>query len=284
VDFQRYVHALRTARGRQEGEQGRQDEKREHLEAALMRPDRLIIHSIQLALFASVLGAWYIATNSGVRSLLLPPPELVWREMQVLWSSGRLWSSAVVTLNSIWQAYSIAVIAGIAVGFLVSRSRALVRIFEPMLSGMFAVPLTLFFPLFVVFFGIGPESKVAYAAMQCFFPIALNTIAGFASVDELYLRASRAMGASSLSQFRYVYLPAALPVTITGLRIGFFICIAAVLGGETLAALSGVGKSIALSAELMETARLFAWIAYVVTLSVTLNLLALAAERRDDEE
>ena len=249
-----------------------------------MRHDRLIVHSIQLALFASVFGAWYIATQSGVRTLLLPPPELVWREMQVLWSSGRLWSSAVVTLNSIWQAYSIAVIAGIAVGFLVSRSRALVRIFEPMLSGMFAVPLTLFFPLFVVFFGIGPESKVAYAAMQCFFPIALNTIAGFANVDELYLRASRAMGASSLSQFRYVYLPAALPVTITGLRIGFFICIAAVLGGETLAALSGVGKSIALSAELMETARLFAWIAYVVTLSVTLNLLALAAERRGDEE
>ncbi len=117
--------------------------------------------------------------------------------------------------------------------------------------------------------------------MQCFFPIALNTIAGFANVDELYLRASRAMGASSLSQFRYVYLPAALPVTITGLRIGFFICIAAVLGGETLAALSGIGKSIALSAELMETARLFAWI---VTVSVTLNLLALAAERRGDEE
>jgi ABC-type nitrate/sulfonate/bicarbonate transport system permease component len=249
-----------------------------------MRGDRLIIHSIQLALFASVFGAWYIATQSGVRSLLLPPPELVWREMQFLWSSGRLWSSAVVTLNSIWQAYSIAVIAGIAVGFLVSRSRALVRIFEPMLSGMFAVPLTLFFPLFVVFFGIGPESKVAYAAMQCFFPIALNTIAGFASVDELYLRASRAMGASSLSQFRYVYLPAALPVTITGLRIGFFICIAAVLGGETLAALSGIGKSIALSAELMETSRLFAWIAYVVTVSVTLNLMALAAERRGDED
>ena len=60
-----------------------------------MRHDRLIIHSIQLALFASVLGAWAIATNSGVRSLLLPPPELVWREMQVLWSSGRLWSAAV---------------------------------------------------------------------------------------------------------------------------------------------------------------------------------------------
>jgi len=249
-----------------------------------MRRDRIIILIIQLALLASIFVAWYYATHRGVRAILLPPPELVWREMQMLWASGGLWSAAVVTLNEIWQAYSIAVVAGVAVGFMVSRSRALVRIFEPVLTGMFAVPLTLFFPLFVVFFGIGPESKVAYAAVQCFFPIALNTIAGFANVDELYLRASRAMGASSLSQFRYVYLPAALPVTVTGLRIGFFICIAAVLGGETLAALSGIGKSIALSAELMETARLFAWIAFVVTVSVTLNLVPLAAERRGDEE
>jgi ABC-type nitrate/sulfonate/bicarbonate transport system permease component len=248
-----------------------------------MRRDRLVIRSIQLGLFASVFLAWYFATQSGVRKILLPPPELVWREMQTLWASGGLWSAAVVTLNEIWQAYSIAVVAGIAVGFLVSRSRALVHIFEPVLTGMFAVPLTLFFPLFVVFFGIGPESKVAYAAAQCFFPIALNTIAGFANVEELYLRAARAMGASTLGQFRYIYLPAALPVTITGLRIGFFICIAAVLGGETLAALSGIGKSIALAAELMETARLYAWIAYVVTVSVTLNLLALAVEQRGDE-
>jgi ABC-type nitrate/sulfonate/bicarbonate transport system permease component len=156
------------------------------------------------------------------------------------------------------------------------------RIFEPVLTGIFAIPLTLFFPLFVVFFGIGPDSKVAYAATYSFFPIALNTIAGFASVDELYLRAMRAMGASGLQQFRHVYLPGAMPVTLTGLRIGFFICIASVLGGETLAAAAGVGKSIALSAELMETARLYAWIAFVVLASVTLNLLALAAETRSE--
>src|SRR5215468_7944714 len=155
-----------------------------------MRRDRLLIRSIQLGLFASVFLGWYFATQSGVRKILLPPPELVWREMQMLWASGGLWSAAVVTLNEIWQAYSIAVVAGIAVGFMVSRSRALVHIFEPVLTGMFAVPLTLFFPLFVVFFGIGPESKVAYAAAQCFFPIALNTIAGFANVEELYHRAA----------------------------------------------------------------------------------------------
>jgi ABC-type nitrate/sulfonate/bicarbonate transport system permease component len=73
-----------------------------------------------------------------------------------------------------------------------------------------------------------------------------------------------------------------MPVTLTGLRIGFIICIASVLGAETLASVAGVGRSIALSAELMETARLYAWIAFVVLLSVMLNLIALAAENRSE--
>jgi len=250
-----------------------------------MRPNQILIRSTQFGLVAILFGAWYFVTHSTQRlMLLLPPPELVWREMQLLVSSGRLWSAAVITVATIVKAYAIAVVAGIVVGFLVTRSKNLVRIFEPVLSGMFAIPLTLFFPLFVVFFGIGPDSKVAYGATYSFFPIALNTIAGFASVDDLYIRSVRSMGASSLQQFRYVYLPAAMPVTLTGLRIGFFICIASVLGGETLAAAAGVGKSIALAAELMDTARLYAWIAFVVLVSVMLNLLALAAETRQERE
>jgi ABC-type nitrate/sulfonate/bicarbonate transport system permease component len=250
-----------------------------------MRREQILIRSIQFGLVAILFGTWWFVTQSTQKlALLLPRPELVWREMQVLWSSGRLWAAASITVTEIVQAYVIAAVAGIVVGFLVTRSKNLVRIFEPVLTGLFAVPLTLFFPLFVVFFGIGPDSKVAYAATYSFFPIALNTIAGFSSVDELYLKAARAMGASSVQQFRHVYLPGAMPVTLTGLRIGFFICIASVLGGETLAAAAGVGKSIALSAELMETARLYAWIAFVVIASVMLNLLALAAENRSERE
>jgi ABC-type nitrate/sulfonate/bicarbonate transport system permease component len=250
-----------------------------------MRRDRILIHSIQFGLVAILFGSWWLVTQSSQRMLLLlPSPARVWNEMGFLWSSGRLWDAAAITIATIAKAYAIAVVAGVVVGFLVTRSKALVRIFEPVLTGMFAVPLTLFFPLFVVFFGIGPDSKIAYGATYSFFPIVLNTIAGFSSVDELYLRAVRSMGAGSLAQFRYVYLPAAMPVTLTGLRIGFFICIASVLGGETLAAAAGVGKSIALSAELMETARLYAWIAFVVIVSVMLNLLALAAETRSERE
>jgi ABC-type nitrate/sulfonate/bicarbonate transport system permease component len=251
----------------------------------MIAQDNLIVRTIQIGLFAALFGAWYIATRAGgTLKLFLPSPELVWNEMIVLARSGQLWSALSVTVLSIVQAYVIAVVVGTAVGFVVARSRSLVHLFEPVLSGMFAVPLTMFFPLFVLFFGIGPESKIAYGATYAFFPIVLNTVAAFSNVEDLYLRASRAMGASSWQQFRYVYLPAALPVMLTGLRIGFFICIASVLGGETLAATAGVGRATALAAELMETAKLYAWIAFVVCMSVMLNLLALAVETRSERE
>src|SRR5437763_3821939 len=181
-----------------------------------MRRDTLLIRSIQFGLLAILFGVWWFVAHPQQRLLLLlPAPERVWDQMWALWTSGQLWAAATITVTTIVKAYAVAVVAGIAVGFLVTRSRDLVRVFEPMLAGMFAVPLTLFFPLFVVFFGIGPDSKIAYGATYAFFPIALNTIAGFSSVDELYLRAVRAMGASSVQQFRHVYLPAAMPVTLT---------------------------------------------------------------------
>ena len=165
--------------------------------------DKLVIRTIQFGLFAALFGAWYIATRGGgTLKLFLPAPELVWREMGVLTQSGQLWSALYVTITSIIKAYIIAVVVGVAVGFVVARSRTLVHMFEPVLSGMFAVPLTMFFPLFVLFFGIGPDSKVAYGATYAFFPIALNTIAAFSNVDDLYLRAARAMGASPWQQFR----------------------------------------------------------------------------------
>src|SRR5262249_19337034 len=142
------------------------------------------------------------------------------------------------------------------------------------------IPITLLFPLFILLFGIGPASKVAYGAAYAFFPIALNTIAGFSSVDNRYLNAARAMGVSSFGTFRHVLFPAAFPVILTGLRIGFFICFASVLGGETISSLAGIGRNIALSAELLEPARMYSWIVVVIIAALALNALVSAIENR----
>ena len=236
---------------------------------------------IQAAFLVIVALLWFAIGRTGVVSaLFLPPMEAVWVAFVRLVQTAQFWSAIGTTLSTVAQAYLIALVLGTLSGYLVTRSRFLTQVLEPVVSGLFAIPITLFFPLFILLFGIGPASKVAYGAAYGFFPIALNTIAGFSGVERRFLNAARAMGLTSFGQFRHVLFPAAFPVILTGLRIGFFICFASVLGGETISSVSGAGRNIALAAELMEPARMFAWIVFVIALALALNGLVSAVENR----
>ena len=237
--------------------------------------------TVQFAFVAVVAGAWWFATETGsVSRLFLPPPRLVYAAAERLVQTPSFWSAVLVTLTTIAEAFAIAAVLGILAGYLVTRSKLATQVFEPLLSGLFTIPITLFFPMFILFFGIGTGSKVAYGATYAFFPIALNTVAAFSRTSEHYLRAARSMGAGPFDTFRHVLLPGALPVLITGMRIGFFICFASVLGGETISSVAGIGRNIARAAELMESARMYAWILFVILTSVALNLVVHSIENR----
>src|SRR5262245_33865330 len=237
--------------------------------------------AIQFAFVAAVFFVWFAIGHTGAISpLFVPPIEAVGVALVRLAQTEAFWSAVATTMLTIAEAYVIAVVLGIFVGWAITRSRYLTQVLEPVVSGLFAIPITLFFPVFILMFGIGPESKVAYGAAYGFFPIALNTIAGLAGVDERYVNAARSMGVSGSALFRHVLFPAAFPVILTGLRIGFFICFASVLGGETISSVSGVGRNIALAAELFEPARMYAWIVFVIVAALVLNALVSALENR----
>jgi len=189
-------------------------------------------------------------------------------------------NSGDVTLTEVAIAYAIAATAGVALGYLASLSQFLVRVFEPLFSSIYAIPIVILFPLCILFFGIGPESKIAFGATYGFFPIVLNTIAGFGHVDDRYVRWARSMGASEPQLFRHVMLPAALPVVMSGLRIGFVITFASTIGGETLASLQGLGNRIVYFGELMRGAEMFAYIAFVIAFAFLVNALSLLLEKR----
>ena len=88
------------------------------------------------------------------------------------------------------------------------------------------------------------------------------------------------MGASDYQLFRYVLLPAALPVMLTGLRMGFTVALLSIIGSETIASLGGLGHRIVQLAEGMDTARMFAYIAFVIATAAVLNAAVSALEAR----
>jgi ABC-type nitrate/sulfonate/bicarbonate transport system permease component len=249
------------------------------------RRDKIVSRAVQVTFLVTLVVLWYFGTTRwGINPLLLPNPVKVWAELKDSLASGEYLPDLQVTLSEIAIAFLISCTSGVTLGYLISRSQYLIRVFEPLLAGMYSIPIILFLPLFVLFFGLGPGSKIAIGATISFFPIVLNTIAGFGYVDRIFITAARSMGASDVQMFRYVLLPAAFPVILTGLRIGFTVALLSILGSETLASLAGLGHRIVHLAEAMETARMFAYIAFVVVIAATLNSTVSALERRSKRQ
>jgi ABC-type nitrate/sulfonate/bicarbonate transport system permease component len=245
------------------------------------RRDKIVSRAVQIGFLAGVILLWYLGTAYwGISRILLPNPVNVWSELKDVLASGEFLPDLRVTLTELAIAFAISCTAGVTVGYLISRSQYLVKVVEPLLAGFYSVPIILFLPLYVLFFGLGPGSKIAIGTTISFFPIVLNTIAGFGTVDRIFITAARSMGASDVQMFRHVLLPAAFPVMLTGLRIGFTVALLSILGSETIASLEGLGHRIVHLAEAMETARMFAYIAFAVAIAALLNTTVSSLERR----
>jgi ABC-type nitrate/sulfonate/bicarbonate transport system permease component len=233
---------------------------------------RIAERLVQLGLLVALVLAWHLATVKGhVSPLLLPPLVAVYHEFVALLVSGGFWPDLKVTLSELAGAFSIAAIGGCVTGYLVSRSGYAVKIFDPLLAGMYSVPAILLYPLYILFFGLGSGSKIAIGATIAFFPVALNAIAGLSYVERGYVTAARSMGASNWQMFWCVMLPAAFPVVLAGLRMGCILAFLSILGAETISSLAGIGHRIASLAEAMDSARMFAYILFAVLAAFVLN-------------
>jgi ABC-type nitrate/sulfonate/bicarbonate transport system permease component len=237
--------------------------------------------AVQLGFLLGVFALWYLATNRwGVNRLLLPNPTAVWQQLLDVLKTGEFWPDLRVTLTELVAAFALSMTTGTIVGFFVSRTRYTIRVFDPLFAGIYSIPIILFLPLYVLFFGLGMASKIALGATISFFPIVLSTVAGFGNVDRVLVTAARAMGASNYQLFRYVLVPAALPVILSGLRMGFTVALLSIIGSEVIASLAGLGHHIVQLGEGMDMARMFAYIAFVVVIAATLNGIVSALEAR----
>lgn len=245
------------------------------------REGKLASRAVQVTFLITLMVLWYLATTRWrVSPLLLPNPIAVWHNFWDILTTGEFIGDLRITLTELAVAFAISATSGVVVGYLISRTQYRIRALEPLFAAIYAIPIILFLPLYILFFGLGPASKIALGATISFFPIALNTIAGFGYVDKILVTAARSMGASDYQLFRWVLLPAALPIMLTGMRMGFTVALLSIIGSETIASLAGLGHRIVHLAEAMEMARMFAYIVFVVAIAAMLNTLVSALEAR----
>jgi NitT/TauT family transport system permease protein len=154
---------------------------------------------------------------------------------------GTIYGSMRDTANAIGIAFLIASLGGVAIGLALGRSRVLGAIFDPIVTAMFALPRFVLYPVALAIWGVGSTSKISMGIVSGLFPIALNTIAGLRAVNPALGRLGRSLGCGELRLIRSIYLPAALPSIVVGIRLGFGVSFMGVVMAELFAAAQGLG-------------------------------------------
>jgi ABC-type nitrate/sulfonate/bicarbonate transport system permease component len=113
--------------------------------------------------------------------------------------------------------------------------------FWPLVGALYPIPKIAILPLVMLIFGLGESAKWAIIAIGVFFPVLINTVAGVLSIDQIYHDVAKNFGASRLNQYRTIALPGALPLVLTGIRIGWGTALLLIVAAEFLAAKSGLG-------------------------------------------
>jgi NitT/TauT family transport system permease protein len=193
---------------------------------------------------------------------------------------GTLLRSMLVTLLVALYGFVIGAALGFVAGLILGTSLWLGRILTPIVSALQSIPRLALVPLFILWFGIGDLSKVALVATVVFFLVFAATRAGVAAVDDHLVNALRIMRAKTWQVHLKATLPSAAVWIIEGLRVSIPWALVATVTAEILSANEGIGFLIARSAGQFYTAGVFAGIAVLTLMGVTLTLLVGVIERR----
>ena len=203
---------------------------------------RLKVAGVRAVALAVLIGVWlYARRPGGVSPLILPRIRDVAREFVTFLHTRELYKALGVTLVEIVIAFVIAAVLGVAVAFWAARTDVRARVVEPLLVWGYLVPHILFYPIIILFFGVGMPSKVAYAASSAIFPIGFNCLRAFRGVDPKLIGVGRAYGASPRQLDRQIKLPAAVPLASAGLRIGAALAMVTVVTAEMISSTKGLG-------------------------------------------
>jgi ABC-type nitrate/sulfonate/bicarbonate transport system permease component len=161
--------------------------------------------------------------------------------------------------------------AGLAAGIVLGGSRFLASAFEHYLYYLGPTPKIIFFPIMIMWFGVGPGSKTAMGALSCFFPVALSAASGMREIDKVLIRVGRSFRANTAQMIAKIYLPAMRAPVINGLRLGLGIAIIGVLLAETKLSNQGLGFMIIQAYTLFNMPRMYGLLIIVFTLAALIN-------------
>jgi ABC-type nitrate/sulfonate/bicarbonate transport system permease component len=211
--------------------------------------DRFLVLVVILALWqvaGMILGVYWVSTPWGTLSRFV-----------ITLFDGELIRQSAYTIQESFTGAVIGGVPAVVLPFMLRRSPIMVAILDPFMVGGYAAPKLAFAPLFILWFGIGTESKVALVASVLFFIVYFTTLSGVRSLDTRLVQMAQLMGASEHQVARKIVFPGAVPHIFAGFRIGLPYAIGAAVIAELISSNRGLGYLVQVGAMNFDTTQCF---------------------------
>lgn len=241
---------------------------------------------LSLVLLLGLLAGWESGTRAlGVPEFMVPSPLAVARWLvagfsEPLTSPASLAYHLGITLAEAAIGFVVGSAAGIVVGMALAHWSTAERVLYPYIQAFNALPKIAVAPLLVVWFGFGIEAKAVMAAILVFFPMLVNAMAGYHSVDPDLIELARSCNATGPQIFRKIVIPSALPFIFAGLHMATILAVLGAIVGEFVGATAGLGMLLLQYNNTMQVTGVFAVLVVLGAVGYGLNVLMMRLERR----
>ena len=232
----------------------------------------------RFVVIAALFVLWEIAARWFVDPLFLSPPSRVIGSLDKVFDTRGVPAALQLTLFELAVAFVLAVAIGLVLGLAIGLQPFVRRSFFPIVLLLYGMPQVTILPLFILFFGIGAASKIAFGVTHGVFPVIVTVVAGVQNLKPILLVGARSMGASRWQIFRHVIFPHMVPSFFAGMRLGMSGVLLGVLLAELYVSIAGIGYFTTLFTQNFDPTKLLGLIGVLAAMAIVLNAIVRRAE------
>jgi ABC-type nitrate/sulfonate/bicarbonate transport system permease component len=234
----------------------------------------------RIGVIALILVIWEIAARWFIDKMFISPPSRVFASLGAVWNTPGVPAALRLTFFELAVAFAIAVVIGLTIGLAVGLQPFARRSMTPIILLLYGLPQITILPIFILAFGIGAPSKIAFGVTHGMFPIMVTIIAGVQNMKPVLMTSARSMGASRWQILRHVIFPHMIPSFFAGMRLGMTGVLLGVLLAELYVSTAGIGHFTTMFTENFDPTKLFGLIAMLAAMAIALNEIVRRAELR----
>ena len=232
-----------------------------------------------------VIAVMVLAVEALCRTGVIDPftmiaPSTMVIDLVKLLIDGEMLGDIASTMGNVAMAFALAVVVGFLVGALLWAAPRVRRVFDPLLASYYAIPIFVFYPLFIVMFGLNRYPQIMIGFLLAVVAMIINTLNGFDRVPPALMKTARVMRLGRVRTIRYIFLPHAALYICTGLKLAVAYSFIGVIAAEFILAGEGLGYQINFAYNNFDNATMYPLILLILLVSTAINMALYAWEKR----